>query len=77
MGAVVSFPTNQVESDTVRALEDLLVEARAGKVVGISYVALRQRSEFSVGVAGEARRRPTLTRGMLLVLDGELSALMK
>lgn len=60
----------------MRALEDLLAEARAGRLIGFAYVAMRLERSYSVGAAGETRRSPTLTRGMLLLLDDELKALI-
>lgn len=62
--------------DVVRALEDRLVEARAGHLIGIAYVVMYKAHDYGVDVAGETKRSPTLTRGMLHLLDEELSRII-
>jgi hypothetical protein len=66
-----------VSTDCVEALEYLLHEARAGRVVGVAWVAMHKTFDYSVDIAGETRRSPTLTRGMLHLLDDELSAIIR
>lgn len=70
---VVRFPGSR---DTVRALEALLADARAGRLIGIAYVAMYGRGEYVVGLEGETRKSPTMTRGMLHLLDDELSEII-
>ena len=58
--------------DTIQALEDLLQDARSGKLVGLLYCAMFDRRAYRVGAAGEAHRSPTFARGMVCALDDEL-----
>lgn len=53
---------------TIKELEELLKEARAGNIVGLAYIALASKG-YSVNIVGQANARPTLTRGMIRVLD--------
>lgn len=53
---------------TIKELETLLEDAKAGKVVGLAYIALAPKS-YTVNSVGQANIRPTLTRGMIRVLD--------
>jgi hypothetical protein len=55
--------------DTVKALEDLLRQARMGEIIGVAFVAMYARREYAASATGEARRNPTFTRGMLAALD--------
>lgn len=70
---IIRFPGSR---HTVRALEALLAEANAGRLIGIAYVAMYSHREYGVGIDGETRRSPTFTRGMLHVLDDELAKLI-
>lgn len=71
-GKVVRLVPSAISQDTIAALEDLLTEARAGRVVGLAYVAMHKVYDYTVDVAGECKSTPTHTRGMLLTLDDEL-----
>jgi hypothetical protein len=57
---------------TIQWLEQSLTAARANELIGIASVLVYSAGEYRVDVVGEARRRPTLTRGMLPMLDEEL-----
>lgn len=61
-----------ISDDTVEALEQLLDEARRGRVIGIAFAAMMKRRTFIVNAAGEAKRNPVFTRGMLACLDDTL-----
>lgn len=56
------------DEDTVRRLEDLLTEARAGALTGVALIGLYRDQEHSVEVVGEARRHPIFVRGLLFDL---------
>ena len=62
--------------ETVDTLEHLLAEARSGRLIGLAYVAMHKTYDYSVDIAGETRRSPTLTRGMLNLLDDELAGII-
>lgn len=77
MGIVVVLqPYRGSKIDTVTQLETLLAEAKSGGLIGVAYVAMRQPSSYTIGIAGETRRSPTYTRGMLCRLDDELASLL-
>lgn len=60
--------------DTVTVLAELLAEAKAGRVLGMAFVAMYQAREYEVGYTGECARSPTFTSGMLLDLVHQISA---
>lgn len=76
-GKVVRLVPIAVSINAVEALELLLAEAKAGQIIGIAWVAMHKTYEYTVDIAGETRRSPTLTRGMLHLLDDELSAIIR
>jgi hypothetical protein len=63
-------------SDTVEVLKYLLREAEAGKITGLAFVAIQHGPDYSTGVIGRARQTPTLTRGMLQVLEDEVRSIL-
>lgn len=76
MGDVVFLTTRAVSHDTVSALLELLRQARSGEVQGIAYVAMRNAQEYTVDATGSMKAMPTLARGMVMSLDGELARLV-
>jgi len=68
---------DRLSHDTVEALEQLLDAARKGSIIGVAFCAMQKRRTFIHNAAGEARRNPTFTRGMLASLDDELSAMVQ
>lgn len=77
MAVVLLRPYAASQADTISALEDLLQDARPGELIGLAYVAMRLDRGYSVGVAGETKRSPTFTRGMLRLLDDELAKIIR
>lgn len=74
---VLELAPRRASRDAIEALEDLLDAARAGKVIGVAYVALKPGGkDHYVDAAGECRAHPTLTRGMLRTLDDALAKLL-
>jgi hypothetical protein len=63
--------------DLIRAAEDILADIRAGRTIGLAWIAMHKTYDYSVDIAGETKRSPTLTRGMLHLLDDELSQIIK
>lgn len=55
------------------ALEILLAEARAGQLVGIAYAGIYPARAYVVDMAGEAKRAPIFTRGLLSILENEIT----
>lgn len=77
MGHVLHLVQQAVSKDTVDALEFLLQEARAGRVIGLAYVALHNSHDYTVDMAGFTKTAPSLTRGAVHTLDDELAALIR
>lgn len=76
MKRVFHLVQDGLSSDTVKALELMLEEARTGDLIGIAYVAMYRRREYTASATGEARRNPTFTRGMLAALDDVLGEMV-
>ena len=76
MGEVIYLVSAKISHDTISTLVSLLQEARAGQIIGLAFVALHQGSEYSVDIAGEVRQAPTHARGMVAVLDDQLSKMI-
>lgn len=65
-----------LSSETVAALEQMLDEARSSELIGVAYVAMYRRREYTSGATGECRRSPTFSRGMVRALDDFLAAMI-
>lgn len=72
---VVQFPRGSPE--TVRILEQMLQEARDGRLIGLAYVAMYHHNDYGLGIKGETRRAPIITRGMLPELDHLLAQIIR
>lgn len=70
------IPLSSVSSDTVDVLRYLLRLAEDGKLTGLAFVAIQHGPDYSTGVIGRARQSPTLTRGMIQVLEDEVRAIL-
>jgi hypothetical protein len=66
---LVTAPASQ---ETVKALEELLDEARRGEVIGIAFAAMCRKRTYFVNAVGEAYRNPTFARGMVSALHDDL-----
>jgi hypothetical protein len=62
--------------ETIECLGSLLDDAKAGKMLGVAFVAMYKGRTFIAKACGEAHRSPVFTRGMLRSLDDELRRLM-
>jgi len=60
--------------DTIAVLTELLAEAKAGRLLGVAFVAMHKAREYEIGYTGECARSPTFTQGMLLDLVHHISA---
>lgn len=60
-------------SDTVKALQELTKDGKAGELIGIAYVAMYRGRDYYIGYTGECVRNTTWTRGMLADLFDALS----
>lgn len=74
MTGKLTLVPDDISHDTVEALEEMLVHARAGKLKGFAFVASMRRGHYIRNVAGDLRLNPTLARGMLCTLDDFLAS---
>ena len=73
MGARLTLVGNAPDRDTVETLTRLLAEARAGKVIGVAYVALHHHHEYSGDIVGQALNSPLLSRGICRCLEDTIA----
>lgn len=64
---------DNISTNTVECLEQLLTHARSGEIIGVAFACMLKRRGYIVNTAGEAHRNPTFSRGMVAALDDELS----
>jgi hypothetical protein len=76
VGQLFQLVNDTVSPETIEALAQLLEDARAGRIIGLAWVARHRGSDFTVDAAGAAKKDPTTTRGMVQVLDDELGKLI-
>lgn len=70
--------TPEPSEETIRALEELLHDARHGYISGLVFAAMRPGAhDYIIGTTGEARRRPTYARGMIQAVDDDLRDVLK
>lgn len=67
---------DHISRETIQALEQLLDEARRGELIGIAFCAMYRQHRYIACTAGECRRSPTFTLGMLRALDFKLCRLV-
>jgi hypothetical protein len=74
---VVQLVRAPESNELLEVIEQLRADILAGRVIGLAWVAMHKTFDYSVDIAGETRRSPTLTRGMLHLLDEELSSIIR
>ncbi|MGQ3051065.1 MAG: hypothetical protein ACT6S0_04710 [Roseateles sp.] len=57
-----------VSHETVECLRELLSQAEAGKIIGISYTVMAANREFFYSSCGEAHRNPAWATAMAATL---------
>jgi len=62
--------------ETVQTLEFLLNEAKAGRVVGLAYIALQPGHRYDIDVTGEAGQDPEFVLGLTRVLETQLEKII-
>lgn len=63
---------DDLSTDTVACLEQLLIMARENQLHGLAFVALVKGRRFIRNSAGECARNPLYTRGLVAALDDHL-----
>lgn len=61
------------DTDTVDTLTRLLALAKAGKVVGLAFVALHQGTGYEADVTGITHQHPLFTLGVCRALEAAVS----
>lgn len=77
MGILLRLVDPKVSIEAVEAVEHLLEQIRRGDVIGVAWVAMHRNNAYSVDIAGETRKAPTFTRGMLAALDDQLADIVR
>lgn len=72
MGDILRLVEPIVSEDTVLALEVLLAEAKAGRLIGLAYAGLYPAKEYVVDVAGGAKSEPLRAHSLVALLAHEL-----
>lgn len=67
---------NPISHDTIEALETLLAGAKSGEITGIAFACTMKKTRYFTDVAGACYKNPTFSRGMLMTLGDELSAMI-
>lgn len=70
----VQMVRDGLSHDTIECLEHLLIEAKAGRVIGVAFAALKPRRGHITHTCGAVTSERVLTRGLLRELDDELRA---
>jgi hypothetical protein len=73
MGESLRLVRPASDLQTIEALTELLEAAKAGKVIGLAYVALHLQDEYSADLVGQARRSPLLSRGICRCLEDAIA----
>jgi hypothetical protein len=58
----------RIDRETLEALEQLVADAKAGRIVGLAYVALHAGTDYSGDVVGRAKAHPIFTLGVCRAL---------
>ena len=62
--------------DTIKTLEHLLAEAKAGHLIGLAWISLHPGHGYNVDVTGEAAHDPEFVLGLTKVLETQLEKLI-
>lgn len=73
MGQPLYIVEPRQDHATVEALSKLLEAARAGKIIGLAFVALHNHDEYSADLVGQALRSPLLSRGICRALEDAIA----
>lgn len=67
------FVGPEPSDDTIKALEDLLVHARQGDLIGLTWTGMFRSRTWAYGATGEARRNPAFALGLIEVQSADLA----
>lgn len=72
-GKLIRLVPPSCSKDLITVVDHLREEIMAGRIVGLAWVEMHKVYDYSCDVAGECRRAPTLTRGMVAQLHDALA----
>lgn len=74
----ITLVSRTISHDTVETLEQLLTDAKDGRLIGIAFAAAYAGKDrgFFVDVTGECYRNPVFARGMVACLDDMLRGML-
>lgn len=72
---VLGLAETAPSKDCIEAVEYLRQEVMAGRVIGLAWGALKPGYQYEVDAAGEAKKSPEFTQGVMLKLIRELGKL--
>jgi hypothetical protein len=75
MGEVIKLSPTTVSQETVDTLTSLLADARSGKVIGLTFVALHPGRRFEADCVGQSKTSVVFTLGALQCLESYIVAL--
>lgn len=59
--------------NTIQDLRELLKMAESGELIGITYVAIKRRFDYAIGITGAAMNHPEMANGCLSQLSFRLN----
>lgn len=65
-----------INREALDAVDKLRDDILNGLTIGVAIVAMHKSYCYTIDVAGECKRSPTLTRGMVAALDDELERIL-
>lgn len=68
---------DNISTETVQCLQELLDDAEQGEIIGIAFTALYRGKECIVNAAGEAYLSPLFTLGPVSMLSAKLRRLVE
>lgn len=71
--AKVFFLAQQVDTESLKAVLQLLQDVQDGLVVGFAYAAIQRGRAYSADVVGEARKDPDMAARVVLKLQERLA----
>ena len=76
IGKVFHVVPPQTSVETVQALEGLLADAKAGRLIGFAWIGLRNGLGYEIDLVGVAQSTPVFVRGLARVLDDQLAKII-
>lgn len=76
MRAPFTLAPDDISHDTKECLRQLSEQADTEEIIGVAYAVMYKGRKFIVNTAGEMHRNPAFARGIVAILDDELSQMI-